>query len=124
MLHQVGEVNQGLEGLGRQRSVELVKIQSSPVANTQVMPRRQDDSLEVCNTIKSIPGASIGSNISAEAIYTEPLHKKSMGTNVQEAVLKIAHGPPGAPQPVPPVMDSLKTRTESLSARSALGYQS
>ena len=68
------------------------------------------DSLEVCNTIKSISGASIGSNISAEATYTEPLHKKSMGTNVQEAMLKIAYGPPEALQPVPPVVDSLKTQ--------------
>ena len=33
-----------------------------------------------------------------------------MGTNVQEAVLKIAYGPLEAPQPVPPVVDSLKTQ--------------
>ena len=33
-----------------------------------------------------------------------------MGTNVQEAVLKIAYGPLEAPQPVPPVVDSLKNQ--------------
>ena len=55
-------------------------------------------------------GAMDGSNISVQVTYTELLQKKSMGSNVREDIPKIARGTPGALQPVPGEMDSLKNQ--------------